>query len=120
MSGETHATAADFFAAEEQRGAGRRLDERATKIARLAQERGADKLRALFGVLPEHDEEGNLLAPPRHVWDVLIRGADFGEPGGRGKPVRLKAGCPPIRDAEHQRKHRLRTIARASRRRNRS
>ena len=97
----------------------RAIDEQATKVARAAHERGADKLRALFGVLPEHDEAGNLRPPPPRVWDVLLRSIDVGEPGGRGRPVRLKAGCPPIRDAEHQRKHRLRKIANASRRRNR-
>jgi hypothetical protein len=95
------------------------LDERTTKIARLAHERGVDRLNALFGVLPEHDEEGNLLPPPSRVWDVLVRGAEVGEPGGRGRPVRTHPGTPPVRDADHQRRHRLRKISHESRRRNR-
>jgi hypothetical protein len=97
-----------------------KVDEQATKVARLAHERGVDTLRALFGVLPEHDEEGNLLPPPPRVWDVLVRGADVGESGGRGRPVRLHPNTPPVRDAEHQRRHVLRKISRASRRRNRA
>jgi hypothetical protein len=119
VSGETFGTAADLFAAEDAARGGRKLDERATKIARLAHEREADRLRALFGVLPEHDEEGKLLPPPRRVLNALIRAGAFGESGGRGRPVRLKAGCPPVRDAEHQAKHRARKRAHESRRRNR-
>ena len=35
------------------------------------------------------------------------------------RPVRIKPGCPPVRDAEHARKHRKRKAARAARKVNR-
>lgn len=42
-----------------------------------------------------------------------------GDQTGGGKPVRLRAGTPPVRDDEHQARHRKRRISNASRRRNR-
>lgn len=97
----------------------RRLDERATRIARARQERGTEHLRAVFGLVIEHDEEGNALPPPFNVVSALIGAGRFGDPSGHEKPVRMKAGCPVVRDAEHRRKHRLRKISRTSRKRNR-
>lgn len=119
MTGETFATAADLFAAEDASRGGRKLDENATRRAQARQEVGATKLRRAFGVLTEPDDEGNVKPPPPKVWAVLLRAADVGDPSGRGTPVRLKPGTPPVRDAEHQAKHRRRKAQRAARRRNR-
>ena len=39
---------------------------------------------------------------------------------GKTKPIRLRPGVPPRRDAYHQRRHRKRKLARAARKANRS
>lgn len=103
-----------------QKSAGeRQLDMRLTAQARKRQAAGVERLNEAFGVAIRHDDDGNLLAPPAAVFTALARSSAFGDPGGRGRPVRLHPNTPPLRDPEHARKHRLRKIARASRRRNR-
>lgn len=68
---------------------------------------GLDRIAAAFGRQGDH-------------WIVpKLIGSDQGDQGGNGKPVRLRPGTPPLRDAEHARKHAARKRARASRRRNR-
>jgi hypothetical protein len=76
------------------------VDERRTARARERHQRGVDRLNELFAAHPF------LLLANSHQ-------------NGSGRPVRLKPGCPPVRDAEHQAKHRKRKAARASRKRNR-
>jgi hypothetical protein len=76
------------------------INEKQTKIIRARHERGIEQLKALFR------------------WTPAMVGA-IGLHSGRGTPVRLHPNTPPMRDAEHQRKHRLRKISNASRRRNR-
>lgn len=116
MHDETFATAADLFAAEDAARGGRKLDERATKIARLAHERGVEKLNAAFGVLPELDDDGKLKPPTARVYDVLVRANFVGDPSGKGTPVRTHPNTPPVRDAEHRAKHKRRQRVKAARR----
>lgn len=80
--------------------------------------RSLEDLQRLFGVLMEKDADGKLILPPPKVGDVLISASRFGSPTGHGKPVRMRKGCPTIRDAEHARKHKLRKISHASRKAN--
>jgi hypothetical protein len=98
----------------------RQLDLRLTAKARKRQAAGVERLDEAFGLTVRHDDDGNLLAPPSAVLGALSRSAAFGDPGGRGTPVRTHPNTPPLRDPDHQRKHVLRKIARASRKRNRS
>jgi len=51
-------------------------------------------------------------------WTPAMIGT-IGLHSGRAKPVRLHPNTPPVRDAEHKRKHKLRKISNESRRRNR-
>lgn len=81
------------------------IDKKATKIARGRQQRGIDTLSSLFAV-----------STPK-VMRAIMGGS--GSQSGRGTPVRMRNGCPPVRDQEHQRKHKRRKISKASRRRNR-
>jgi hypothetical protein len=90
----------------------RPINQKATKIARAKQRRGIAKLAAAFGL---HERED----PPFKVREVIIRGMQFGDSTGRGTPVRLHPNTPPVRDAEHQAKHKKRKIVNASRRKNR-
>lgn len=83
----------------------RPVDKKATKIARARQQRGIDEIASLFAV------------PTPKVMRAILGGS--GDQSGRGTPVRMRAGCPPVRDREHQRKHKLRKIRNESRRRNR-
>jgi hypothetical protein len=78
-----------------------RIANRSVSRTRSLHKRGVKELAALFD------------GPRRLYYD----GSDL--QGGRGKPVRLKANTPPVRDAEHQAKHRKRKAARAARKKNR-
>jgi hypothetical protein len=97
----------------------RQLDLKATVAARRRQEAGVDRINTAFGMTIQRDADGNLLPPPPNVLRVLAFASDHGDPSGRGRPFRMRPGVPPIRDAEHQRKHVLRKISHDSRRRNR-
>ena len=77
-----------------------RLDKAATKHARRRHAAGVLRLNKVFGA------SAALLAAS-------------GLQHGNARPVRLRPGVPPVRDAEHQEKHRRRKRARVSRRRNR-
>jgi hypothetical protein len=77
-----------------------RIDEQATLEARVQNEIALARLDLAFGITP---------ADRINAWRVPTD----------TRPVRLKAGCPPVRDAEHRAKHRKRKAARAARRRNR-
>lgn len=76
------------------------VDEKATARARGRQKRGLERLRALFRATP-------------------AKIASAGLQHGNARPARLGPGVPPVRDAEHQAKHRRRKAARAARKRNR-
>lgn len=91
----------------------RPIDEEATKKARARHERGRNQLLALYGVHPDFD------SPPR-VWRIVLsKHFAAGKSTGIGRPMRLRAYCPPVRDKEHARKHKARKRAHESRRRNR-
>lgn len=77
-----------------------KVDAVATKAARKRHEAGVARLRDLFG-----GESLIRYLGRNHISDT--------------RAVRLHPNTPPVRDAEHQRKHRLRKLARASRKRNR-
>ena len=77
-----------------------KVNERLTKIARERHDYGIAILNNLF----------------RWSTDVIRL---TGLQTGRAKPIRLHPNTPPVRDREHQRKHRLRKISNESRRRNR-
>lgn len=81
------------------------VDKKATKIARARQQRGIDRVAALFAV------------PTPKVMRAIAGGS--GDQSGRGTPVRMRPNTPPVRDPEHQRKHKLRKISNRSRCRNR-
>jgi len=67
------------------------------KAIRAQHEAGVAALNRLFGFVPD------------------VSGLQH----GRAKPVRLHPNTPPVRDAEHKRKHRLRKISNESKRGNR-
>lgn len=78
-----------------------RVDKRATAAARKAHEAGVARLRELFGATP-------------------ARLMSAGLQHGHTKLYRRRPHVPPMRDAEHQAKHRKRKAARKARKRNRS
>lgn len=75
----------------------------------LSQAEKINGLRAGFYVLVGDNGRGEMttgrIVPIRYVADT--------------RPVRIKPGCPPVRDAEHRAKHRKRKAARAARKVNR-
>lgn len=97
----------------------RPVDQTATLRERARYRLRLMKMQQAFGVLQERDASDELLPPPRRVFDVLLRCGDFGDPSGRGTPVRTRVGCPPVRDGFHQARHKRNRRARASRRLNR-
>jgi hypothetical protein len=80
-----------------------RVDEKATTLARERHAVGIKTLRELFD-------------PHR----IRLNRAETSIQHGNARPVRLRPGVPPMRDADHQARHRKRKTARASRKRNRS
>jgi hypothetical protein len=80
----------------------RKVDKVATEIARARQEAGMERLSQLFGITP---------------LKLYLSGLD--KHTGRLTRFRRRANVPPMQDAEHRRKRKLRKIAHESRRRNR-
>lgn len=76
------------------------VNEKLTKSARASHQAGIEQMDELFG----RDESIMPFVGIQH---------------GNARPIRLRPGVPPVRDAEHQAKHRKRKAQRAARRRNR-
>jgi hypothetical protein len=94
------------------------VDIEASVRAREAHEAGKKRLNEAFGMVPVVVD--NVVLPPGpRVMRAVLGATAFGEPSGRGTPVRLHPNTPPVRDAWHQARHERRKRAHESRRRNR-
>jgi len=80
----------------------RKVDPIATRNARARHGAGVEMLNELFAIDPVK---------------LFLSGMD--KHTGRLTRVRLRANVPPLQDAEHRRKRKLRKISHESRRRNR-
>lgn len=81
------------------------VNKNATRLARRRHNAGVKRLREIF-----EKASPALYAMSVRGWPQSVR----------QQPVRLRPNVPPVRDAEHQAKHRKRKAARASTRRNRA
>lgn len=86
----------------------RKIDKERTKEARARQAAGKKKLDDLFRVPDAIRRLGGLgLVPTLHGLALTA-------------PIRMKAGCPPLRSAARRARHVKRKKSRAARRRNRA